>query len=633
MSLVDAKELVKAYGARTILRGVDITVRAGERLGVVGLNGAGKSTLARLLAGEESPDTGHVTKQRGVTIRYLAQEPKFDANVSAEAAVQSALAEWSEALERHSQISRQLSSATSPDAALLSAQARASEDVERLGGWDQRHRVQSVLRQLGIVRTDAPVLSLSGGERRRVALAQVLVARPSLAILDEPTNHLDAETIEWLEQLLVNEYPGALVLVTHDRYLLDRVATRTLEVTEGEVFSFEGGYQRYLEQKAERLAHAERTEKNRQNFLRTELDWLRRQPKARGTKQKARIERAEQALAQRAPRPEKVFDFELGVARQGKVLLELRELSLTIEGQELVSRFDLIVSQGDRIGVIGRNGTGKTTLLRAIMGELTPAQGQVIVGHTTKIAYFDQERGDLDLERTVFENVVGNLNRIQLGERTLEPHAYLERFGFGAREQTQKVRSLSGGERARVALARLLRHAANLIILDEPTNDLDIASLTALEQLLVDYSISALIVTHDRWFLDRVANAIVAFEGSGRVVRYAGNYQALRERRRESATEPPVRVTSRSNRNKRQKQGLTWAEDRELGGLMERIEQAEARAKQLGEALSSPQTYTDPRRDVSTLTAELEAARNEVETLTARWEELETKKLAAQAAD
>ena len=633
MSLVDAKGLVKAYGSRTILRGVDVTIRPGERVGVVGLNGAGKSTLARLLAGEELPDAGQVAKQRGATIRYLAQEPRFEADVSAEAAVRSSLGEWNAALERHAELTRQLSAVTSPDVALLQAQAKLAEDIERLGGWDPTHRVQSSLKRLGIAHPETPVRTMSGGERRRVALAQVLVAQPTLAILDEPTNHLDAETIEWLEQYLLDEYRGALVLVTHDRYLLDRVATRTLEVAEGEVSSFEGGYERYLEQKAERLAHAERTEKNRQNFLRTELDWLRRQPKARGTKQKARIERAEQALAQRAPKQDKVFDFELGVARQGKVLLELRALTLTVGHQELVRHLDLIVSQGDRIGIIGRNGTGKTSLLRAIVGELEPAEGEVILGQTTKIAYFNQERSDLDPERTVFDNVIGDLNQIQLGERTLKPHAYLERFGFGAREHAQKVGSLSGGERARVALARLLRRSANLIILDEPTNDLDIASLTALEQLLVDYSVSALIVTHDRWFLDRVANAIVAFEGDGRVVRYAGNYQALRQRRRDNAAQTPTRATERNSRNKRQKQGLTWAETRELAGILERIERAESRAQQLGEVLSSPDTYTDPGRDVAALTAELEAARHEVETLTARWEELETRNLAAQTAD
>src|SRR6187402_2902093 len=277
------------------------------------------------------------------SVEYLSQAPVFEGDPTAEECVTAGLGEWHRALETHAELSRRLASESGSD--LLEKQSRAAEDVERLGGWDQQHRVRTMLAQLGVQRPSAALSTLSGGEQRRVALAQVLVAAPSLAILDEPTNHLDAETIEWLEQYLLNEYSGALLLVTHDRYLLNRVATRTLEVSDGQVYSYDGGYEHYLEQKAERLAHVERTERNRQNFLRTELDWLRRQPKARGTKQKARIDRAEQAQATRAPKAEKSFSFEVDVARQGKRLLELSELTLAIEGKPLVTALDLIVAQ------------------------------------------------------------------------------------------------------------------------------------------------------------------------------------------------------------------------------------------------------------------------------------------------
>jgi len=625
VSIIDAKGLFKAYGARSLLAGANLTIQDGERVGVVGLNGAGKSTLARILAGLEAPDAGSVARRRGATVQYLAQTPIFEGDPTAEECVTAGLGEWHRAAERHAELTRRL--ATDPRPELLEEQSRAAEDVERLGGWDQQHRVRTLLTQLGVRRTTAPLSTLSGGEQRRVALAQVLVAAPSLAILDEPTNHLDAETIEWLEQFLLNEYTGALLLVTHDRYLLNRVARRTLEVSDGQVYSYDGGYELYLEQKAERLAHAERTERNRQNFLRTELEWLRRQPKARGTKQKARIDRAEQALGARAPKAEKSFTFEVDVARQGKRLLELADLTLAVEDKVLVRGLDLIVAQGDRIGIIGRNGTGKTTLLRAIVGQLEPTSGRIVVGQTTRIAYFDQGRSDLDPNLTVFDNVVGDQPRIEFGGQTIEPYAYLERFGFGSKDYRQKVGSLSGGERARVALARLLRRPANLIVLDEPTNDLDVASLGALEDLLVEFSVSTLCVTHDRWFLDRVASSILAFEGEGKVVRYAGNYQALAEQRQPAKASDSMRPPGENEpRERKKKKALTWAETRELEGLLDRIEQAEVEVTRLSEMLAAPETYQRSAADIVALNAALDAAKASVEQLTSRWEELETKR-------
>ena len=390
--------------------------------------------------------------------------------------------------------------------------------------------------------------TLSGGDRRRVALARILVARPALAVLDEPSNHLDVETVEWLERYLIDEFPGALLLITHDRYLLDRVAQRTLELDQGSLYDYEGGYEEYLEAKAERQAHEARTEGNRQNFLRTELEWLRRQPKARSTKQKARIGRAEAAKSAPPPKVDRTTVLAMDTTRTGKTILEFKDLSLALGGRTLVSGLSFILTPGERLGIVGRNGTGKTTLLRAILGEQAPSAGEVVVGKNTRIAYFDQHRADLDESASIFDNVADNNSRITLGGQTIEVRAYLERFLFDPYKQRQPVGSLSGGERARVALAKMLSRGANLIILDEPTNDLDVNTLRALEEGLEGFAGCAVISSHDRWFLDRIATHIMAFEGDSKVVWYEGNYseyEADRKRRLGKEADQPHRIRYR----------------------------------------------------------------------------------------
>ncbi|HWZ88986.1 MAG TPA: ABC-F family ATP-binding cassette domain-containing protein, partial [Polyangiaceae bacterium] len=539
-----------------------------------------------------------------------------------------------EAVARHEAASVALASGEGNIEVLLDDQQRAATDVERLGGWDRQHKVSAFLDHLGISRPDAKVSSLSGGEQRRVALARVLISSPDLAILDEPTNHLDAETIEWLEQYLIEEYKNAILLITHDRYLLDRVAERTVEVANGEVYSYDGGYERYLEQKAERMAHAERTESNRQNFLRKELEWLSRQPKARSTKQKARIDRAEAAKAVTGPKLERTAALELDVVRSGKTILELRDLRVEIGGRTLIEKLTLFLTEGERIGIVGPNGSGKTTLLRTLLGELPPASGSVILGQNTKVAYFDQRRSGLDDSKSIFDNVVGDQSRIELGGEVIEPRSYLERFAFDPHKQRQKVSSLSGGERARVALARLLRQSANLVILDEPTNDLDVATLGALESMLIDFGVTALVVTHDRWFLDRVATSILALEEGGRATRYPGNYDTFRRLRaqlqaeRQSAPPPALPASqpaARSERPQAKKKGLSNAEQRELVGLPDAIESAEARVMELTETLAKPATYASGGKEIARVTELLGQAKVEVERLTKRWEELERK--------
>jgi len=634
VSIVTVQNIHKSFDTQVVLRSADLSIDPGERVGVVGLNGAGKSTLSRIMAGTELSDSGNIARRRGASIVYLEQVPKFDGDPTAADAVTSGLLDWSRAVARHEAASASLSKGEGDLNSLLAEQEQAAGEVERLGGWDRQHRVAAFMDHLGIHRKEARISTLSGGEQRRVALARVLISSPDLAILDEPTNHLDAETIEWLETYLIDEYKNAILLITHDRYLLDRVAERTVEVANGEVYSYDGGYERYLEQKAERLAHMARTESNRQNFLRKELEWLRRQPKARSTKQKARIDRAEAAKSVTAPKLDRTASLELDVVRSGKTILELRDLQIKVGERVLIEKLTMFLTEGERVGIVGPNGSGKTTLLKTLLGDHTPSSGSVVLGQNTKVAYFDQRRSGLKDELSIYENVVGDQSRIELGGEVIEPRSYLERFAFDPHKQRQPVGSLSGGERARVALARLLRQSANLVILDEPTNDLDVATLGALESMLVDFGVTALVVTHDRWFLDRVATSILSFEEDGKVVRYPGNYETFRRLRAEiqaerAASPAPTAATKlpsqppRAGNNK--KKPLSNNEQRELASLPDAIEAAEARVAELTLALANPANYTSGGKEVAKLTEQLASAKSEVERLSARWEELERK--------
>ncbi|MGB5695072.1 MAG: ABC-F family ATP-binding cassette domain-containing protein, partial [Polyangiales bacterium] len=451
MPILVAEGLRKAYGETVLLDGVDLSIHEGERVGLVGNNGAGKSTLARILVGEEQPDEGRVARRRGANIRYLPQEPSLPVGRSAREVVLEGLGAWAEAFERHQELSRLIASQKPGWEAYSEPQAAAAHEVERLGGWENSHRVDVLLQQLDLHAIDRNVDEMSGGERRRVALARLLVEEPTLAILDEPTNHLDADTIEWLETYLREQYRGALVLITHDRYVLDRVALRTLEIDQGKVHSYEGGWHAYLEAKAERLAHADRAEANRQNLLRTELEWLRRSPKARSTKAKARIDRVEALRDATGPQREQVARFEAQTQRLGSTVLEAKGLGVSIGELDLVGSLDLIVSRGDRIGVVGPNGAGKTTLLRVLLGELEPARGEVVVGANTKFAYFDQGRSGLSEDESVQDNVAPDRPQVTFQGRSIDIRTYLKRFLFAPHRTRDKVSSLSGGERARVA--------------------------------------------------------------------------------------------------------------------------------------------------------------------------------------
>jgi ATP-binding cassette subfamily F protein uup len=629
MSLIGGQQLSKTYGTQVVLDQVDVTIDPGERIGLVGANGSGKSTLGRILAGLEVPDLGTVARRRGARIAYLAQEPVLPAG-SARDVTEQGLADWYAAKKRHEELSHLLERGQGDQAAVMAEHDAATALVEHLGGWEMAYRAEDLLARLSVHNLDQDVTTMSGGERRRVALARLLVGAPDVAILDEPTNHLDASTIEWLEEYLVGTFAGALLLITHDRYVLDRVVARTLELERGKVHSYEGGWEMYLTAKAERQEILDRTAANRSNFLRKELEWLRRQPKARTTKQKARIKRAEDVIGSPTVQTSSGLTLQAHSGRLGSTILELSELDLAIEGKSLVSKLDLKLIRGERVGIIGANGAGKSSLFRAIVGQLAPVGGKIVLGKNTAPAYFDQSRSGLVDEETVMQNIAGKNDSVQLGEHSLSVYSYLERFAFRGERMRTPVGALSGGERARVALAKLLLQHGNLLLLDEPTNDLDVQTLSALEEMLLDFKGVTLVVTHDRYFLNRVATCILAFEGNGRVTRYAGNFddyllqreEARAQAKVEEAKAAPVRSAAKKSK------GLTFAEARELEKLLPEIEVLEGTLAALEAELADPKTYAQAGDRVRTLKQELEQARATLSAAMTRWEMLETKRTA-----
>lgn len=646
MPIVSARNLSKSYGPQALFTDISLTVRTRERVGLLGANGAGKSTLLRVLAGLEAADSGTIDRRRGARILYLAQEPVLEADATPRQLVEQGLSAWHAAIKRYMELAHLIENGLGVTQELLEEQSALGDTIERAGGWARDHVAIEMLQHLGITEIDRAVGTMSGGERRRVALAQLLVAEPSLAILDEPTNHLDTETIEWLEKYLAESFGGAVLMVTHDRYVLDAIADRVLELENGKIMEFQGGYADYLEQKAELVAHAERVEQNRLNLLRRERAWLLRGARARTTKQKARVQRARALLEQNGPREASRVNFaEMGASAQrlGKTVIDLEDVSIAIDSRPLVGSLTLRLVPGDRVGIIGPNGAGKTSLLRLMAGELEPASGKVLRGVNTSITYFDQTRAQLCDDWSVFDNVAGRKSAdssaadvVRIGDRVLEMRTYLEQFLFEGSKQRQKVGALSGGERARVALAKALRSGANLLLLDEPTNDLDVLTLSALEELLQGWPGCAMIVSHDRYFLDRVATSILVFEGDGVVTRYPGGYETYRSLRRQ-AEEQKKNATiiedAKAPRSKKPESGrttfgpkpLSFSEKKELAGILDEITALEQKIADLENRLSDPALYAG---DPGTAREVRDAHARELEALaqrTARWEELEAR--------
>jgi ATP-binding cassette ChvD family protein len=533
-----------------VLSDIWLSFLPGAKIGVLGANGAGKSSVLRIMAGEDRDFIGEAFPADGISVGFLPQEPRLDPAKSVQGNVEEGVAAIRALLNRYDEVNARLGEDLSPEEMekVLDDQARIQDRIDAASAWDLDSRLDLAMEALRLPPADADVTTLSGGERRRVALCRLLLQSPDLLLLDEPTNHLDVESVAWLERFL-KDYPGTVVAVTHDRYFLDNVAGWILELDRGRGIPWEGNYSSWLDQKRQRLALEEKQETRRQRTLERELEWIRLSPRARQAKGKARVTAYEELL--REETAQKIETAEIYVApgpRLGDLVVEARGLRKAYGDNLLIDGLDFTLPRGGIVGVIGPNGAGKTTLARMITGQERPDAGTLRLGESVVVGYVDQSRDALDPGQTVWEAVSGGHDELELGKRRIASRAYVSWFNFKGPAQQRKVGTLSGGERNRVHLARLLKGGSNLLLLDEPTNDLDVDTLRALEEALLAYAGCAVVISHDRWFLDRIATHMLAFEGDSRVVWFEGNYQdyeADRKRRLGAAADQPHRIKYR----------------------------------------------------------------------------------------
>ncbi|GAB4268535.1 MAG: energy-dependent translational throttle protein EttA [Candidatus Promineifilaceae bacterium] len=535
---------------KQILRDISLSYFYGAKIGVLGLNGAGKSTLLRIMAGVDKEFIGETVLAPGYTIGYLEQEPQLDNNKTVRDIVEEGVQEVVDALKQFDEINMKFAEPMTDDEmnALLEEQAKLQDKLDAMNAWDLDSRLELAMDALRTPPGDTPIKVLSGGERRRVALCRLLLQAPDILLLDEPTNHLDAESVAWLERHL-REYPGTVIAVTHDRYFLDNVAGWILELDRGYGIPWKGNYSSWLAQKQERLNREAKAEAARIKTLERELEWIRMTPKAKQTKSKARINKYNELLNQDTAK--RIEDLQIYIPpgpRLGDIVIRAENVSKAYGDNLLYENMTFDIPPGAIVGVIGPNGAGKTTLFRMIVGQETPDAGTLTVGKSVELAYVDQSRETLDDEKTVWEEISGGEEHLQLGDRRVNSRAYVSRFNFTGSDQQKKIGTLSGGERNRVHLAKVLKSGANVLLLDEPTNDLDVNTLRALEEALEEFAGSAIIISHDRWFLDRIATHILAFEGDSQAVWHIGNwsdYDADRRQRLGAAAERPHRITYR----------------------------------------------------------------------------------------
>ncbi len=621
MALLTLAQAHLAYGHVPLLDGASFSLEAGERVGLIGRNGTGKSSLLKILAGLERPDDGSLQLQQGLRLAYVPQEPQFEAQATVFDAVSEGLAEVRALRERFE--------AHRPGDDLDALQSR----IEALGGWTWEQRVDETLHRLRLER-DRPLAQLSGGLRKRVALARALVAQPDVLLLDEPTNHLDLDSIGWLESLL-GEFPGAVVLITHDRAFLDAVATRIVELDRGVLRSYPGNFSAYQQLKERQLAEEAVQQAKADKLLAQEEVWIRKGVEARRTRSVSRIKRLERLRERRAERREAIgrvrLDIDAGAA-SGKLVAELEHVSKSYDGQPVVRDFSAIFLRGDKVGLIGPNGAGKTTLLKLILGEIPPDAGSVRRGTNLQVAYFDQMREALDLEATLADTISPGSEWIEIGSARKHVMSYLGDFLFAPERAHSPVKTLSGGERNRLLLARLFARPANVLVLDEPTNDLDIDTLELLEDLLQDYDGTVFLVSHDRRFLDNVVTSTIAWEGDespGRWREYEGGYEDWRAQSERSralrprvaapapAPAPAPAVAPRPAARK-----LSYKEQRELDELPARIEALETEQKQIGETLAGTEIYRKEPQRVAQLQARYQQIEEELMAALERWEAL-----------
>jgi ATP-binding cassette subfamily F protein uup len=630
-TVLSATNVTVRYGERAILDAATLAIDEGQRIGLVGRNGCGKTTFLKLLAGMQSPDSGDVTRRRGLVVSYLPQDFMLDPALDVRGNVRAGAKHVLDLIAEFES---------------LPADTKRHEELEHriqsLEGWTLDSRIETALSHLNCPAGDRDIATLSGGEKRRVALARAIVSRPDFLMLDEPTNHLDPESIEWVAEFLEN-FGGTFLVVTHDRYFLDRVVTRMVELCDGKFWWHDGNYTDYLLDKAERQAADAVIEHKRQMFLKKELAWVRQGPRAQRSKQKNRFERYYETAAQDGPAVEEDMELVIPPPPQlGNRTVELANLGMELGGRRLFSGFSFTFENGQRLGVCGRNGLGKTTLLRIILGQLAPTDGTVKVGPLTTFNYVDQSRLQLDDERTVLDEASDGTEFVIWGEARISVRSYLKRFLFADDRIATQVRKLSGGERSRLLLAKILKAGGNFLILDEPTNDLDLPTLRVLEEALIAFPGVVCVVSHDRYFLNRVCTDILAFEGDGKIHRSAGDYDYYlekKERAEKDAARQSAAVISLNKSAARSRiaaapktakpRKLSFKEARELEGMEAQIHAVEAEVARIEGLFADPEFFRKHATRVNQLTADLDAAKKNVAVLYARWEELEAIRLAA----
>ncbi|GMX64636.1 ABC-F family ATP-binding cassette domain-containing protein [Paenibacillus elgii] len=627
MNIMTVEDLYKSYGEKVLFDGIHFQINEKERIGLVGVNGTGKSTLLKIMAGLESTERGKLIHANHFHVEYLPQNPSFDSDSTVLEQVFYGDTPMMQALREYEWALAELQLAPEDEkrqAKLFAAQQR----MDATGAWDASTTAKTVLTRLGIRDFGQKVGTLSGGQRKRVAMARALIQPADLLILDEPTNHIDHETVQWLEEFLA-KWRGALLLVTHDRYFLDRVTNRIFELDRGKLYSYEGNYAAFLEKKAERLEREAAEEDKRQNLLRRELAWLRRGAKARTTKQKARVERVVELRDRKVDGPAAQMDISLGASRLGKKIMELEEVGKSFEQRKIVDNFSYIVLPEDRIGIIGPNGTGKSTFLNMLAGRLEPDAGSIVTGPTVKLAYYTQESVEMDEKQRAIDYIkeAAEVVRTSSGESVTAAQMF-ERFLFTPAQQWTPIGKLSGGERRRLYLLRTLMGEPNVLLLDEPTNDLDIQTLTILEEYLEDFPGVVITVSHDRYFLDRTADHLFVFEGEGRIRRFFGNYteyleasrsekQAAAEERRE--TKAAVETAPAQQRESNRPRKLSYKEQKEWDEIEDKIAGLEDRLAQVKQDIENAGSdYTKAQelfKEEQELTQRLEEAMD-------RWTEL-----------
>ena len=612
IAIASVNNLVVRHGTQTVLDGATLPILEGERVGLVGRNGSGKSTFLQIAAGAMQPDSGDVALRRDLVTGYMPQVFDLEDERTVHENILSGaqrILDWMAEYES--------AAAESAQSGLL------LEKIQHADGWNLEHRIKSLVTNLHAPDEDRIVGTLSGGEKRRVALCRALLPRPDFLLLDEPTNHLDTGSIEWLEDFLAR-YNGTCLFVTHDRYFLDRVATRIVELSRGQFVNYEGTYTDYLLARAQRMSVEEMQERKRQKFLKRELEWVRRGPRARRTKSVDRIDRYFELAGQEAPEPE--LDVDLIIPPAPKLanrVIELRDVTLDLGGRILFRNLSLQLQQGERLGIVGRNGLGKSSLLKLMLGQLEPARGEVEIGARTEINYVDQNRMLLDEEKTVWQEVSDGGESVKLGEESITLRGYLRRFLFSEDRINTRIAQLSGGERSRVLLAKILKRGGNVLMLDEPTNDLDLGTLRLLEEALVAFGGCVIVVSHDRYFLNRVCTSILAFEDDGAVRYHVGNYDRYLEKRVAPSVEKSVeKAVSASAATPQKLRKLKYKEARELETIEAHVLAAEKEVARLETAFADPELFRQPKEQWTALEAELAGARTKVATLYARWEEL-----------